>query len=301
MVNHPLQILVPGTVLWDIYADTGEAHLGGAEFNFAYHVHQLTGGVDFLARVGADEPGRHLLAELERRGFPTRFIQVDPNKPSKTVTVTEDARGEPRFVIPDGTAAEHLEPPPLSAWDLAGYDLIYFGTTLQSGERSRTTLRDLLVACSGLKFCDLNLRPPKYTREVVEYSLRTCEVLKLNAEELQEVAGLFGLSGEREALMRAVAKTFDVPRVCVTLGAQGSLLLAHGRTWKKTIPKLAAVDTVGAGDAFSACLAIGLLHGWEPPAILDFASDFAAAICGIQGAVPRDPDFYRPFLARVAE
>lgn len=295
----PVRVLVPGTVLFDVYAESDETHLGGAEFNLAYHLHHLIGGVDLVARVGADDPGRRLLAELERRGFPTRFIQTDPVHPSKLVTVTRDARGEPCFHIPDNVASEYLEMPPLSVADLSAYGLVCFGTTLQAGERSRATLRALLAGSRGLKFCDLNLRPPKYTRETVEYSLRTCDALKLNDGELGVLTGLLGLPEGREAAVRRLSEAFDIPTVCVTLGRDGALLFSRGVFHAAPASPVRVADTVGAGDAFSACLALGLLRGWPPERTLSFATDLASAVCAIRGAVPRDGSFYEPFRDRV--
>jgi fructokinase len=129
----------------------------------------------------------------------------------------------------------------------------------------------------------------------VEYSLRTCDALKLNSEELATVSGMFGLNGGRDRRLRLLAERFAIPAVCVTLGNEGSVLVRDGRFLAKHLRPQPAVDTVGAGDAFSACLAIGLLKNWPGDKVLDFASDLAAAICGLRGAVPDDPSFYIKF------
>ncbi len=291
------QVLVPGTVLLDIYADTGERFLGGAEFNFAYHVHHLMGGLDFVARVGEDEAGCFILNELACREFPTHLIQRDAHKPTKTVRVTKNEKNEPIYCIANDVASEYLDTPPLTPEDIAGYALVYFGTTLQYAEQSRGTLRRILEQSRGIRFCDLNLRPPKYTPEVVEYSLRTCDFLKINHEELDVVSSLFGLSGStQEARVSQLSQRFQIPGICLTLAEQGSVIYRAGCFWKKTLPPTTVVDTVGAGDAFSACLAIGLLQGWDPARILDQASGLAAAVCQIRGAVPEDRGFYKNFI-----
>ncbi len=292
-------ILVPGTVLLDIYADTGEKFLGGAEFNFAHHVHFLAGGVDFVARVGQDEAGRFILDELSHRRFPAALIQSDQVKSTKTVLIRKDERNQPVYEIAQDVASEFLDDPPLSPAELAAYDLVYFGTTLQHGEKSRATLRRLLSRCPGIKFCDLNLRPPTYTRESVEYSLRICDFLKINQEELGVLSDWFGLSGNQEEKITRLSGAFNIPGICLTRSELGSLLFYHGRFQAKSLAPVSVLDTVGAGDGFSACLAIGLLREWPEDKILDFASDFAVAVCRMRGAVPADPDFYRPFRARL--
>jgi fructokinase len=292
--NH--KILVPGTVLLDCYAASRTRCLGGAEFNFAYHVHKLAGGVDFIGRVGRDEAGDFIFSELGRRGFPVRLIQTDPSKPTKTVRIFKDARNEPVYLIADDMSAEYLETPLLSPADLAGYDLVYFGTTLQHGAKSRATLRGLLAAGHGLKFCDLNLRAGRYTPETIDYSLQTCTALKLNHEELRIVAGQYGLAGQEREQMAALSHRFGIPVVCLTLAAQGSLLFRDGAFCHYAPAPCPVLDTVGAGDGFSACLAIGLLRGWEAARLLAFAGRFAAAICGITGAVPAEDGFYEGFI-----
>jgi fructokinase len=291
--NMPPCVLVPGTVLLDIYAESGQRFLGGAEFNFAYHVHQLLGGLDFVARVGDDDNGRFILAELERRGFPVSLIQQDAHKPTKTVVVKKDAENKPTYCIPDDVAAEYLDFPPIAP---AAYDLVYFGTTLQHGAQSRATLRRILAQSRGIKFCDLNLRPPKYTPEVVAYSLQICDFLKLNHEELEVISGIFDLSGSREERVTLLAQRFDLEGICLTLAEQGSVFWQDGKFYEKKLPAGTVVDTVGAGDAFSAVLAMGLLKAWEPVKMLDRASELAAAVCQIRGAVPEDKGFYSRFL-----
>jgi fructokinase len=290
------RILVPGTVLLDIYADSGARFLGGAEFNFAYHVHRLGGSVDFVARVGEDENGRTILSELARRGFPTAFIQKDTVKPTKTVMVQKDSNNQPAYIIPEDVASEYLDFPALPGGALETYDLVYFGTTLQHGTRSRSTLRRLLAQSRGIKFCDLNLRPPRYTPEVVTYCLETCDFLKLNHEELEVVSGLGGLSGSREDRLAALAQRFNISGICLTLAEQGSLLFRGGRVYAQKPSPAAVLDTVGAGDAFSAMLVLGLLRGWEPEKMLAQASALAGAVCQIHGAVPAEDGFYELFL-----
>jgi fructokinase len=291
--------LVPGSVLLDIYLDSGQQYLGGAEFNFAYHLHFLLGSVDFLGRIGSDKEGKYIWYELARRKFPYQYIQVDPEKRTKTVQVQKNRNNEPAFIIPTNVASEFLEYPPLSDDRLAAYELVYFGTTLQHGLKSRQTLRSLLSKSQGTKFCDLNLRPQKYTPETIEYSLRTCNFLKINHEELDVISDLFHFSGGREEKVLYIAQKFKISSICVTMAERGSIFYQSGNFSKRSISTSKIIDTVGAGDGFSACLVIGLLQGWSPIQTLEFASDFAGAICQLQGALPTRPEFYSAWKSRM--
>jgi len=290
------RILVPGTVLLDIYEDTGMTFLGGAEFNYACHLHHLGAAIEFIARVGKDQVGQRILEELTSRRFPIHGIQTDERKPSKTVRVRRNDKNEPFYMIQSDVASEYLVNPEIEDAALADYALIYFGTTLQHGTQSRDTLRALLRRFQGWKFCDLNLRPGKYTPEIVDFSLHACDILKINHEELGVISQLAGITGDEPTRLLRVSRDYNIPTICLTKAHEGSMLLHQGLLHRKHLAPCSVIDTVGAGDGFSACITLGLLCRWPPQAILDFASDFAAAICQIQGAVPANPSFYDPFL-----
>ncbi len=293
------KVLVPGSVLLDHYADSGRRFLGGACFNFAYHMHHLLGNVDFLSRVGHDDAGQFILTELERRHFPTHLIQKDLHKPTKTVQVRKDDHHEPYYLISRDVATDYLEMPGLTDTQLKAYQLVYFGTTIQSAPRSRATVRQLLAQTSGLTLCDINLRPGQYTPETIANALHTCSALKLNHQELESIARLYALQGTLEEQLYQLARRFAIPSICLTMAAEGSLLYQDRAFSQGSATPGPVRDTVGAGDAFSAIYALGLLLGWPPSTMLDLASRFAYAICTIEGAVPAGPDFYAPWKQQV--
>jgi len=75
------------------------------------------------------------------------------------------------------------------------------------------------------------------------------------------------------------------------------LFLADGqRLTVAPSPEIQLVDTVGAGDAFTAVFLLGLLKGWPMPLALERAQQFAAAVVGRRGATVPEPGFYRVFL-----
>jgi len=141
----------------------------------------------------------------------------------------------------------------------------------------------------ALRIFDVNLRPPFYSRELVEQSLRLANVLKLNDTELPVLASLLGAAGSPEAQIEELARRFDLRVVALTRGARGSLL--RGPSGWADHPGLAAevVDTVGAGDAFTAALALGLLREWPLDRIGARANEVACHVCGCAGATPPLP------------
>ena len=81
----------------------------------------------------------------------------------------------------------------------------------------------------------------------------------------------------------------------ITKGDKGSeLYTKDGSFHSKTNRVSSIIDTVGAGDAYSAMLAAGILKGWEPARMLSTASMFALRICEIRGAIPESREFYKP-------
>jgi len=91
---------------------------------------------------------------------------------------------------------------------------------------------------------------------------------------------------------------FDLTQVVVTCGADGAWQMdRHGQVAAAGASPLAKalVDTVGAGDGFAAVYVLGILRHWPTDVTLARANAFAAALCGIRGAIPDALDFYQPF------
>ncbi len=124
-------------------------------------------------------------------------------------------------------------------------------------------------------------------------SLELANALKLNDQELPELAAMFGLSScVREALVE-LADRFDLSLVALTRGAQGGLLLADG-IWSDQPGRTVAVsDTVGAGDAFTAALVVGYLAGRPLDEINRHANEVAAFVCSQPGGTPSLPGALR--------
>lgn len=285
--------------MFDIFP--GERCLGGAPFNFAFHLHCLGAPVIFVSRVGEDELGKSILDFARRYDFPIEGIQLDSQHATGEVKVSLDSRGSPKFEILTDRAYDYIECDSL----LKGLNtppLVYFGTLAQRNTVSRRTIRATLESFSGRStlFLDLNLRAPFYTRGIIESSLELCDVLKVSGEELDELRRILELpgSGGPRAVVGHLQKTYQIDRVCVTRGEAGSEWYRAGTpgpvAQRAHSPK-SVRDTVGAGDAFSAMLAFGLLRNCPDSLTLERASLFASKICTIKGALPKDKEFYTLF------
>jgi fructokinase len=287
-----------GEVLWDLLP--GGRQLGGAPANFAYHAHALGAESLVISRVGRDDLGRDLVEHLNALGLVTSGISVDPAAPTGTVSVTLDPTGQPTYTIHTDVAWDFLEAGPEVLRAAAGADAVCFGTLAQRHPVARDSIRRVLQATrpEALRIFDINLRQRFWSREVIVESLALANVLKLNDEELPILMDLLGWPCEDDqGLMARLAQRFDLRAVALTRGARGSLLWTADRSWNWPGSDLKVADTVGAGDSYTAALALGLLSGKSPEDILRIAHRVADFVCTQPGATPPMPaDFAAEFV-----
>ena len=178
--------------------------------------------------------------------------------------------------------------------------LVYFGTLAQRQADSHRALTTLLRSTDAAKFLDINLRPLCYDENSLRSSLQYADILKLNNEELDVLAKMFALSSEStQARAGELLKQFDLDRVVVTCGAEGAWQINRAGEFVEVMigdQHTTVIDTVGAGDAFAAVYILGTLRHWPVRTTLERANIFAAAICGIRGAIPEQADFYDRFI-----
>jgi fructokinase len=280
--------IVFGEVLFDTFPD-GQRVLGGAPFNVAWHLQGFGRRPLFVSRVGDDESGREIVRRAAAWGMSTAGIQTDDVRPTGRVVVRIE-NGEPSFEIDADQAYDFIAPP---GRELDG-SLLYHGSLALRSNGSLGALESLGIPEQGI-LCDLNLRPPWWTREIVEWCLRRASWIKLSDGELRSITGLEAESDDD--CLRAgkqLADRYRVRNLVVTRGARGVLgIFDDGEIiWKEALRTTPMVDTVGAGDAFSAVTILGILEGWDRAAILENAGLFAADICGQRGATAPDPTLY---------
>jgi fructokinase len=283
-------ILAVGEVLWDLLP--AGKQLGGALANFTYHCRSLGASARVVTRVGDDALGREVLDRFRLLGLPTGTVQIDPAWPTGTVAVTLAADGQPQFTIHEHVAWDRITADETALSEARSADAVCFGSLAQRTEPARRAIRALVSAAppEALRIFDVNLRPPFVDRGVIAESLAMANVLKLNDQELPELAAMFGLpAGVRES-MTELADRFGLTTVALTRGSGGSLLRAGGQ-WSDHPGRPAEVcDTIGAGDAFSAALAVGLLACRPLDEINRHANEVAAFVCSRPGGTPALPD-----------
>ena len=293
-------ILIFGEILYDLFP--GGKRLGGAPFNFAYHLRNLGFDVRFISRVAGDKYGKEILEFLKKNSFNVDDIQIDEKCKTGTVEIELLENGEHSFNIVENAAYDNLEltdrimdlikTPP---------ELIYFGTLIQRTSNGFKIINSILNSSNKKTklFCDLNLRPACYNKEIIEHSLFFSDLLKINNDEFNEINNLLfenKLKDKADFL-----KKYNISNLIITKGDKGSLWFnKKNHINNYTVEKINVTDTVGAGDAFSAVSAAGYLQKLPLKKILRLSTEFASFICTINGALP-ETDFFYKYLKREME
>ncbi|MGM9480872.1 PfkB family carbohydrate kinase [Roseateles sp. NT4] len=273
-------ILVLGEALVDGFHDGPVA--GGAPFNVARSLAAFSAPVRFVSRIGADDVGgRLVLHSAARFGLAVAGLQRDAHHATGRVSVHEEEGGGHRFEIHADAAWDHLERP-----GAVGSGMVYFGSLAQRHLVSRATIRSVVKRAAGPRLLDLNLRPGTDSPALAAESLMLADWVKINEDELDRLLGWF------EPALPALMARFALQGLLVTRGVQGyalygeqGQLLASG----DGVVQPAFVDSVGAGDAFTAMLLAGMSLHRSLAATLSLANRYASMICGVRGPLPDDP------------
>lgn len=283
-----------GEALWDLLPN-GD-HFGGAPANVVLHAAALGAESWLVSAVGQDARGDAALARLDRAGVRRDTVARLADHPTGVVRVTLDAAGHPVYDIATESAWDYLP------WSVAVQqvaeraDAIAFGSLAQRSPTSRATIRRAVATTRGAswRLFDVNLRQRYYDAEVLAESMDVANAVKLNEEELPVVARLCGLAETSPVeQLRALCERFDLRLAALTRGPCGSVLTTPDRVYESPAAPTVVADTVGAGDAFTATLLIGILAGRALDEVSRRANAVAAYVCSQPGATPPIPEDLR--------
>ena len=280
-------IIAIGEVVWDIFPD--RKVLGGAPVNVACHLRRLGVEAGVVTRIGADELGDRTIGSLAALGLPLEGVQRG-DLPTGTVNVTFDEEGQHSFEIVSPAAWDNIDQQEALGYVGNTPFKMVFGTLAQRDKRSRQAIR-ALWGKADQRFYDVNLRPPHTPREVVEESLAVAELVKVNDEELLEIAGWHNYSGEeKNDIARYLMDRYNISVLVVTEGEKGAWLLDGDEYFRDPGQPVTVVDTVGSGDAFFAALLAGYTAGRSWPDCLVAANILGGFVASQPGATPAIPD-----------
>lgn len=272
-----------GEILWDMLP-TGKA-LGGAPANFAYHAGRLGEEGWAVSAIGDDPLGHEILDIVEGKKLNNLIALTD--KPTGTVQVTLDDKGVPSYNIMEDVAWDNIPFTPEMESLARRADAVCFGSLVQR-MGSRDSVMKFLRATSpeGLRVFDINLRQHYYSSEVIDASLKLSNILKINDEEIRIVADMFGLGADDTVACRSLAERYGLKLVILTKGAKGSEVITATESIPQEVGKVDVVDTVGAGDSFTAAFVVAYLRGASLGEAQRLANKRAAYVCSRKGAMP---------------
>ena len=280
-----------GEALWDCLPEGKK--LGGAPANFAYHAGQFLGQDNTLAvsAVGEDSLADEKEASLKEHGL--NYLMPRVPYPTGTVQVTLSGDGIPTYDIKENVAWDNIPFTPEIEEVARNCKAVCFGSLAQRNVVSRENIHRFLDATPAdcMKIFDINLRQQFYTKEVIQASLRRCNVLKINDEELVLIGRMFGYPGlDIENKCWLILGKYDLDMLVLTCGTNGSYVFTPGQMSFQETPKVEVADTVGAGDSFTGSFCAAILEGKPVAEAHKRAVQVSAFVCTQNGAMPVIPE-----------
>lgn len=289
-MNQEKTVVGIGEALWDVLPEGKK--IGGAPANFAYHVSQFGLPGSVVSAVGEDALGSEILDNFRDKGLCTHIATVP--YPTGTVQVEIDQVGVPQYVIREGVAWDNI---PFTS-DLKSLaqrtTAVCFGSLAQRSSVSRATINRFIDEMpkdeDSLIVFDVNLRQGFFTKEILDQSMKKCNVLKINDEELIVISRLLGYPGtDLRSKCRALLDRYHLRMLILTCGVNGSYIFTPESMTYQATPKVEVADTVGAGDSFTAAFVASMIRGKSVAEAHKRAVEVSAYVCTQAGAMPTLP------------
>lgn len=287
-MNNQAVVLIFGEVLFDCFPD-GNSVLGGAPFNVAWHLQAFELSPLMISRIGDDELGKKVISAMQDWQMNTTGLQLDPKHPTGSVDI-KFKDGEPEYTIVEHRAYDYIDSALLPA--AAENSVLYHGSLALRNKNSRDALLKLKQHHSGTVFLDVNLRDPWWQKEYVLELADDADWVKLNENELLQLGSG---AGDIKSQAKKFIDSHKLKGLVITLGEKGAVALTADDEYAEVLPSqaLEVVDTVGAGDAFTSVLILGLINEWPLEQTMQRAQEFASLIVTQQGATVDDQAFYQ--------
>lgn len=279
-----------GEALWDILPEGKK--IGGAPANFAYHASQFGLPSCVVSAVGNDALGKEMIENFNAKGLNLLIPEVP--YPTGSVHVKVDKAGVPQYEFKDNVAWDNIPYTPQLEAIAKKTKAVCFGSLAQRNEVSRNTINRFLDAMplteDTLIVFDINLRQEFYNKEILCNSMKRCNILKINDEELETVSQMFGFPDiDFQEQCRILLREYDLRMLILTCGINGSYVFTPDNVSFQPTPEVEVADTVGAGDSFTAAFVSSILKGKSVREAHCRAVRTSAYVCTCKGAMPPFP------------
>lgn len=279
-----------GEVLYDCFPD-GSKILGGAPFNVAWHCQAFGLHPLLISRIGNDLNGNNIRKAMLEWGMNTDGLQIDDEHATGVVNVSFDS-GEPSYDIVENSAWDFIDSQNLP--EIKKNSLIYHGSLALRNSVSATCLDVIKQTTSSSVFIDVNLRSPWWNLKNIYQSIQGSQWLKINADEVNLI---LPDNENLENKARCLLDKLNLKFIVVTQGSSGAFALTRDDIFNVCPEEsITVVDTVGAGDAFTSVLLLGLHKSWPLDITIKRAQQFASQVVGLRGATTQNEIFYKPFI-----
>lgn len=280
-----MKTLAFGEVLWDIYPDN--KYLGGATMNFSAHFKKCGGEVLILTTVGNDFLGKETLNEMYKFGIETKYVTCSDKETGKCL-VTLDKNKIPSYDLLDNVAYDDIKKPYLNK---DAFDVLYFGTLALRNENNKNVLKQIISENKFENiFVDINIRPPYYSKDVIEFALKNATIIKISDEELPVIMETLGKTYSSCCeCAEILCKDFrNLKIIIITKGENGSLVydISGEKFFETPAEKVETVSTVGAGDSFSASFLSEYLKTKDIQSSLLLATKISGFVVSVKDAIP---------------
>lgn len=299
-MQNPSAPIIFGEVLYDCFPD-GSRVLGGAPFNVAWHCQAFGLQPLFISRVGDDSLGKNVINAMHDWGMKTEGLQVDSVHTTGRVNVSF-YNNEPSYDIVQNSAWDFIDRQLIP--ELDKHSILYHGSLALRNSAATQSLEAIKQSVSKSIFVDVNLRSPWWNMSLVNTIIENSKWLKINDDELNLIVPDLQNQEQQnndeqkiENKARELLSHLQLDFIVVTQGASGAFAMSHNETcFVEPENTINVIDTVGAGDAFTSVLLLGLHKKWPLQDTLDRAQQFASKVVGLRGATIQDINFYKPFI-----
>lgn len=289
--NKEENTIVFGETLYDQFPE-GQVVLGGAPFNVSWHLKSFGTNPLLISSVGSDHLGHDVIKTMKQKGLSTDGVRIHNKYPTGLVDISFKDQ-EPQYSIMPDQAYDHID----SLHNISGTSILYHGSLALRGEKSQKTLFKIRESVESV-FVDINIRLPWFSLDIANKIVKNIDWLKINSDEFDILMGIeIKDDEERIKTSRILMDKANIKNMIITLGSRGSWYISKEKAFHTAPFKTDTfVDSVGAGDCFSAVALLGIELNWTVEAIMKRASKAASLICTKRGAIVKDSKFYKDLM-----
>lgn len=276
-----MKILSFGEIIWDVYEN--ESFIGGAPLNLAAHCSKQGAKSFMLSSVGNDDLGKNALEIVKSFNVNTDFVSINQEKETGKCIVTLNENGVPSYNVLTDVSYDYIKSP--DNINELQFDFFCFGTLALRSKENLETVKSIFKNGNIKKvYCDINIRPPFFSDNVILFALQNSNILKISDEELHFVTDVCGLKN----LEDIAEKYSNLEFILLTQGENGATVYdcKNKKTFSENAPKVEVKSTVGAGDSFGATFICEYFKTNDIEKSLKKATEISAFVVSKKEAIP---------------